>query len=222
MNQQERSERSRSLIRATALRLFSHQGFRGTSMRDIAEAAKVSTGAVYHQFPDKESLFRALLDDYFRAIESPDFPFNRALAAGAFPDDLEALGRAARDTVRQFRAYITLIYVDVIEFEGSHIRKFYSDMAKRFDAWVQQHPDRDAITRKLRPGVAPGSAVMLVSRLLLHYYATEIVFGVPNHFGKDSDAVLRDIADILRHGMLRPAARPVVKRARALRAASRS
>jgi len=34
----------------------------------------------------------------------------------------------------------------------------------------------------------------------------ELVFGVPNHFGKDNETVLHEIADILRHGMLRPAA----------------
>lgn len=215
MNQQERSERSRTQILEAALRLFSHQGYRSTSMRDIAEAAGVSTGAVYHQFPDKESLFRTLLDQYFHAIESPDFPFNRALAKGAFPDDLEALGRAARDSVRQYRAHVTLIYVDVIEFEGSHIRKFYSDMARRFERFVEQHPGKAALKAKLRPGVSPVSAVMLASRMLLHYYATEIVFGVPNHFGKDSDAVVRDIADILRHGMLR--AEPVAAVVKAAR-----
>jgi hypothetical protein len=44
---------------------------------------------------------------------------------------------------------------------------------------------------------------MLASRFLLHYYAVEIVFGVKNHFGKNSDDVLKEIADMLRHGMLR-------------------
>ena len=46
-------------------------------------AARVSTGSVYHQFPDKETIFRTLLDQYWKAIEQPDFPFNRALAEGA-------------------------------------------------------------------------------------------------------------------------------------------
>ena len=35
----------------------------------------------------------------------------------------------------------------------------------------------------------------------------ELVFGVPNHFGKDSDTVLREFADILSHGMLREGSR---------------
>jgi AcrR family transcriptional regulator len=205
MHQHERSERSRAQILDAALRLFSSRGYRGTSIRDIADAAGVSTGNLYHQFTDKETIFRTLLDQYWDAIASPDFPFNRALAAGAFPDDLEALGRAARESVALYRPYVALIYVDVVEFEGSHIRKFYSDMARRFEEFLARHPGRAALERRLRPGVSLVSAVMLVSRLFFYYFGTEIVFGVPNHFGKPSEAILREIADILRHGMLRPA-----------------
>jgi len=135
MQQRERSERSRAQILEAALELFSHQGYRGTSIREIAEAAGISTGNLYHQFPDKETLFRTLLDQYWQAIESPDFPFNRALASGAFPDNLEALGRAARESVELWRDHVALIYVDVVEFEGSHIRRFYSEMAERFSSF---------------------------------------------------------------------------------------
>jgi AcrR family transcriptional regulator len=204
MAQEERSERSRHQILEAALKLFSRQGYRGTSMREIAEAAGASTGNVYHQFPEKEAIFDALLDQYWQALASPDFPFNKALAAGAFPDDLEALGRATRESVLQYRAHVALIYVDVVEFEGRHIRKFYSDMASRFGAFLDRHPGRESIEKRLRPGVSPLAAIMVASRFLLQYYAVELVFGVPDHFGKDSETVLREIADILRHGMVRP------------------
>jgi AcrR family transcriptional regulator len=202
LNQEERSGRSRRQILHAALTLFSSQGYRATSMRDIARAADVSTGNVYHQFPDKETIFRSLLDEYWQAIESPDFPFNRALAAGAFPSDLEALGRAARDSVAHYRSYVALIYVDVVEFEGSHIRRFYADMARRFETFLEANRARLDLDR-LRPGVSPRSAVMLASRFLLHYFAVEIIFGVPNHFGSDTDTVLKEIGEIFAHGMLR-------------------
>ena len=79
--QGEKSERSRNGILEAALNLFSHQGYRGTSIREIAEAAGLSTGNVYPHFPDTEALFRTLLDQYWAAIDQPDFPFNQALAA---------------------------------------------------------------------------------------------------------------------------------------------
>jgi len=61
---------------SAALALFSHQGYRATSMREISEKAGVSTGNVYHHFKDKETIFLELLDVYWRAIEDPDFPIN--------------------------------------------------------------------------------------------------------------------------------------------------
>ncbi len=203
MHQHERSERSRERILDAALKLFSHQGYRGTSIREIADAAGLSTGNLYHQFPDKETIFNGLLDQYWDIVAAPEFPLNKALVEGAFPDDLEALGRAARESVKHYRAYVALIYVDVVEFEGRHIRRFYGEMARRYEDFMRSHPARRAVERKLRPGVSPVSAVMLATRLLLHYFAVELVFGVPNHFGKDSDTVLREFADILSHGMLR-------------------
>lgn len=203
MIQKERSDKSREQILDAALRLFAHQGYRGTNMRDIAGAAGLSTGNVYHLFPDKESVFRALLDRYFAILASPEYPFNKALAEGAFPDDLEKLGRAARESVQRYRDYVALIYVDVVEFEGGHIRRFYSEMAQRFEGFLATNPLGQQLGRKLRPGVSPVHAIMLVSRFFLQYYAVEIVFGVPNHFGRDAEAATRDIADILKRGMLR-------------------
>ncbi len=215
MQQHERSERSRGLILEAALRLFSQQGYRATSIRDIAEAAGVSTGNVYHQFPDKETIFRTLLDQYWQALAEPDHPVNAALAAGAFPDDLEALGRAVRKGVEIYRPYVALIYVDVVEFEGSHIRRYYADMAQRFQDFLDKHADTLALHEKLRPEVSPVSAVMLSTRLLFYYYAVELVFGVPNQFGRDTDTALREITSILRHGMMRPEVAPARKKAAA-------
>ena len=203
MQQQDRSDRSRKAILDKALSLFSKQGYHGTSIRDVAAGAGLSTGIVYHLFKDKEAIFRALLDRYFTVLAAPDFPFNQALAEGAFPDDLEKLGRASRESVRRYKPYVALIYVDVVEFEGKHIRRFYADMARRFEASMATDPGEKVLLAKLRPGVSPVSAVMLASRFLLHYYAVEIVVGVSNHFGKNSEDVVKEIADILRYGMLR-------------------
>ena len=202
-SQADRSERSRGLILKAALELFAHQGYRGTNVREIAARAGVSTGNVYHHFPEKETIFRTLLDHYWEVLASPEHPLNQALAEGAFPEDLERLGRAARDSVERYRPYIALIYVDVVEFEGKHIQSYYAGMATRFDAFVERHPGAIRLDR-LRPDVAPGFAAMLVSRVFLQFFAVEIIFGAAGHFGRGNEAVVRDIADILARGMLRP------------------
>jgi AcrR family transcriptional regulator len=203
MNQEERSEKSRQQILDAALKLFSHKGYGATSVRDISEEAGLSKGNVYHHFPDKETIFRALLDRYFQAMSQPDFPFNRALSSGAFPENLENIGHAVRDVVRDYREYALLIYVDVVEFDGTHIRKFYENMADRFGAFIKAAGMEEELQSKLAPGLSPVSAVMLSTRIFYNYFSVEILFGVKDHFGKETDVAVKEISRILRHGMLR-------------------
>lgn len=203
MTQEERSGKSRQHILDAALKLFSHKGYGATSVRDIAEAAGLSKGNVYHHFPDKETIFRALLDRYFQTMSEPDFPFNRALRTGRFPENLEAIGQAVRATVADYREYVALIYVDVVEFEGTHVRKFYSDMAERFTAFMKASGMEKELEARLADGLSPLSAVMLATRIFYNYFTVEILFGVKDHFGKNTDDVISEISSILRRGMLR-------------------
>jgi hypothetical protein len=136
-------------------------------------------------------------------MAKPDFPFNRALASGSFPDNLEELGRAVREIIRDYREYIALIYVDVVEFDGTHVRKFYANMADRFDAFIKSAGLEKDLAAKLADGLSPVSAVMLATRIFYNYFTVEILFGVKDHFGKQTDAAVHEISRILRHGMLR-------------------
>lgn len=202
MHREEKSERSRRQVLDAALHLFSRQGYRGTSVREIADAAGVSTGNVYHHFPDKETIFNTLLDELWAATDTRRFPFRRALVTGQFPDNLEAIGAAARESVREFRQYFALIYVDVIEFQGHHVRKFYGEMGQRFADTLGRNGGLERIAAKLRPGVSPVSALLLTQRMFFSYFTIEILFNVPEPFGKDSSQVVREISDILRNGMV--------------------
>jgi AcrR family transcriptional regulator len=49
-------------ILAVAARLFSNRGYDATSMREVAEAARVTKPTIYYYFRSKEGLFEALLE----------------------------------------------------------------------------------------------------------------------------------------------------------------
>ncbi len=202
MQRQARSEQSRRQVLDVALQLFSRQGYRATSVRDIADAAGVSTGNVYHHFPDKEAIFRSLLDEFWSITVSRRYPFTRALTSGRFPDNLEQLGFAARDSVREYRPYVALIYVDVIEFDGTHIRKFYSEMGQRYAELLEEEGMLEEIRSHLRSSVSPISALLMATRIFFNYFSLEILFNVPEPFEKESSEVIKEIADVLRNGML--------------------
>jgi hypothetical protein len=44
---------------------------------------------------------------------------------------------------------------------------------------------------RLRDGVSPLTEIMVVTRFFVQYFAVEVLFGVPNHFGKDGEEALR-------------------------------
>jgi len=52
-------------------RLFAHQGYHGTSTRQIAHLAEVSELTLFRHFDDKESLFWSTLSEHFAGIDLP-------------------------------------------------------------------------------------------------------------------------------------------------------
>ena len=56
------AERRRQLIDA-ARRVFAEHGFRGATTRQIAAEAGVTEALIFQHFPDKDSLYAAILDE---------------------------------------------------------------------------------------------------------------------------------------------------------------
>lgn len=50
-----------SQLLAIARRLFAHRGFDRTSLRDIAEEAKITKAALYYYFPNKDALYERVV-----------------------------------------------------------------------------------------------------------------------------------------------------------------
>jgi AcrR family transcriptional regulator len=61
------TEEVRTLVLTAARKLFSVHGYRGTSTRDIATAAGVTSAAIYRHFGSKEGLFEAAVEEPLHA-----------------------------------------------------------------------------------------------------------------------------------------------------------
>jgi AcrR family transcriptional regulator len=61
-------QQTRLKVLSAARRLFSEQGYEGATIRDIAAAAGMSTGAVFANFTDKSDLFREIMTDDMEAL----------------------------------------------------------------------------------------------------------------------------------------------------------
>lgn len=80
-------------ILTTACGLFARQGYMRASIADLADACKLSRGALYHYFDSKEAILFAILDAHIREMIA----------------DVEAAMAGKATTLEQFRAAIQAI-----------------------------------------------------------------------------------------------------------------
>jgi len=67
-----------------ACRLFARKGYDGTSLRDIAEEAKITKAALYYHFPNKEALYERIVLESMQALVDS---VRNAMEEGASPKD---------------------------------------------------------------------------------------------------------------------------------------
>lgn len=198
---QERSEVSMEQALAAALELFSSQGFGTTSMRQIADASGVSMGNLYHHFPSKEALFQQLLDRYWSHLQDPEHPLQQLFARARFPEDLEEMAAVIEQVVEESSAYILLIYIDVVEFRGSHIGGFYEGMADRFRELYGPTLAARKAAGELGD-IDPLVGVIMATRWFFYFFTIEKCFGAPMHFGMTPREATEEFIRLLRYGVL--------------------
>lgn len=90
-----------------ALELFTAHGYRGTSVREIARAAGVNEGLLYHYFANKSELFAAVLERY-APFESGKGVLEAA-EGRPVGEVLRALGDQFLSTLQERRALVVTI-----------------------------------------------------------------------------------------------------------------
>lgn len=106
---------TRESILMAALRLFSRNGYEGTSMRDIAGEVGISQGAIYKHFAGKEALLEAICtcmeEDDAAHAEAAGVPAEDLLTCDDSlsnqqpPDGRHAPGESAAPLFSAFRAF---------------------------------------------------------------------------------------------------------------------
>ncbi len=89
----EYAEQTRAALVAAAAEAFAEQGFTATSITQIAAAARVTKGAVYHHFSDKQGLFAAVMNHCNEAAQQRVYD-----AVAEHPDDVWGAAMAGLET----------------------------------------------------------------------------------------------------------------------------
>jgi AcrR family transcriptional regulator len=120
----KRDKETRAAILAAAMRLLERGGQEAVTMRRVAKAVGVTAMAIYHHFPDRDSLLRALRD-----VESERI--------GALFDRLPARGAPVRRLRRMAESYIDYAFVRPRLFafiflrDRPDVRRFPADFRDR-------------------------------------------------------------------------------------------
>jgi AcrR family transcriptional regulator len=84
--QAENSAATRATLLKLARKLFAERGYADTATEEVVRRARVTRGALYHHFRDKQDLFKAVLHDEEKRLVAAV-----GAAAGAEPDPWRAL-----------------------------------------------------------------------------------------------------------------------------------
>jgi AcrR family transcriptional regulator len=136
----------RTELLAIAAGLFAQKGFRNTTVRDIADAAGILSGSLYHHFDSKESM----VDEILRTFQTELFgQYDEILAS-----DVDGRSRLERAVEVSFAAIHRYTHeVAIFQNEAAYLGTF-----ERFDYLAERNKQsRQVWITLLRDGVADGS-----------------------------------------------------------------
>ncbi|MBK7862398.1 MAG: TetR/AcrR family transcriptional regulator [Archangiaceae bacterium] len=187
----------RTQIEDAALKLFLKQGFHGVGLRELAKTAGVSLGNIYNHYPDKEHLFTALLSRLYLDFARSALGLTALVGkGGAFPHDLVTVGETLGKLVDQHRDYLTLVYVDIAEFDGRHAQPQYDDLAGKFRKLFGPALEGTRVGGDLDPA----EAFTAVYLLFTNYFILSRVIGA-QPLGKKERPSVATLARLLSEGL---------------------
>jgi len=196
----DRPDDTQLRIEAAALELFTTQGFHGTNIRDIAEKAGVSQGAIYTYYSSKEALFEKLVKTYRacmnafhrRAVMLLIEPFSR--------DGLKLLAMAIRSMVYDDAQHWLLLFIDILEFKNRHFADMYRDVPGGMRQLLRPVLDKVAD----QPGWCgqdPAFALAAIYLFFFAYFVVERHMHGNQHLGVAEEEAIERLIDLLSTGM---------------------
>ncbi|WP_067974661.1 TetR/AcrR family transcriptional regulator [Mycolicibacter icosiumassiliensis] len=157
--QAERSAATRAALITAARTLWGARGFAAVGTPEIAEAAGVTRGAMYHQFPDKAALFQAVVESVEADVMAR---LGDAVAASAATTPAAALRAAAENWLEvandpEVRQLVLLDAPTVLGWDG------FRDVAQRYSLGMTEQ----LLSEAMRAGQLPQQPVRALAHVLI-------------------------------------------------------
>src|SRR5918992_366617 len=186
-----RRDRREDILQAS-LHLFAERGFHGTSMRDIARAADITEGLIYHYFASKRDLFRVIIEEH------SFLPLLRTLPDLAEHFDLRALLIVLVcgffDVLRQ-NPQLTRLLLQEVQVFPEEKEAFFADAVGRSITELAQIIDGRMSTRA-RSQVDPQVASRIFFNSLLAFFVEQEILGGKHLLPADEGIYVEHLVDM--------------------------
>jgi AcrR family transcriptional regulator len=146
-------------ILETSAKLFGEKGYKGVSIRDIAQACGMTNAALYYHFKNKDDLYLAVLQDtHERAVAALDAA---ARSGGSLRSRLKQLVSCYFEVMLAQRQSFQMLWRDLKHVDDARASKLYADMRAGF-----MRPISSLIETAQSKGEMIGGDAKLYARLL--------------------------------------------------------
>jgi AcrR family transcriptional regulator len=193
-----RGAERRDQILDASLALFARRGFSATKTRDVARAAGVSEAMVFKLFPDKEGLYRALIE---RKIAEAEAALPLARVAGSREEPEVFFGRIASTILERIErdpSFLRLLLFSALE--GHPLAsEFDAARASGFRRAIEEYltrQERAGATRRIDPAFASRAFMALVG----WFAVARTVFREPGSRRIPREKLVREIVAVFVDG----------------------
>jgi AcrR family transcriptional regulator len=171
--------------------LFAERGFKNTTVRDIADAAGILSGSLYHHFDSKESMVDELLDSFQRSLWQE---YDAIEASDSSPrEKLEAVVRASFDAIDQHHSEVAIFQTDAAFLAGFERFAYLEERNARF---------RSLWTGLLAEGVAAGELRSDLDVELVYRFLRDTVWVAVRWYRPGGELSPAQVADQYLHILL--------------------
>lgn len=198
MKERLTGEERRQRIVEAAVGLFSRKGFRGTTTREIAEAADISEAMIFKHFATKRELYSAIIEV---KSETEELLAGAAKASEAKDDAgvLRSVGLKMMEQTERDPSLMRLLLFSALEgHELSEI--FFESRVRRLHEFLSSY-----IRRRIEDGRFRSVDALVVARgfigMIVHYLLIHELFGVKRPLRSSPEEVVELFVSIFLKGI---------------------
>jgi AcrR family transcriptional regulator len=181
----------RDQLLAIAATLFAERGFKNTTVRDIADAAGILSGSLYHHFDSKEAMVDELLDTFQTELWKQ---YDEIEASDLSPRaKLEAIVRASFDAIDHHHSEVAIFQNDAAYLISFERFAYLADRNNKF---------RRLWTGLLEAGVAGGELRADLDVELVYRFLRDTVWVAVRWYRPGGDLSPEQVADQYLHILL--------------------